>query len=77
MKTPKYLQVVGFMDLAGVNLTNSDPGGELDPHGADLRGNPLGGMVFSESAPGATNSTPVQVQEWNQSVFSSLLYKEN
>ncbi|KLO17170.1 hypothetical protein SCHPADRAFT_937208 [Schizopora paradoxa] len=42
-----YLQVVGFLDQTQVNLDASDEGGELDPHGADEQGNPLGGIVFT------------------------------
>jgi len=42
-----YVQVVGFIDQSLVNLDASDQGGELDPHGADEQGNPLGGIVFT------------------------------
>ncbi|KAL5486025.1 hypothetical protein ACEPAI_7069 [Sanghuangporus weigelae] len=42
-----YLQVVGFIDQTTVGLVASDAGGELDPHGADEQGNPLGGIVFT------------------------------
>lgn len=36
MKTPDYLQAVGFIDQTKINLQQGDYGGELDPHGADL-----------------------------------------
>lgn len=36
MKTPDYVQVVGFIDQTKINLKSDDYGGELDPHGADL-----------------------------------------
>ena len=36
MKTPAYVQVVGFIDQAQINMNSSDFGGEMDPHGADL-----------------------------------------
>ena len=36
MKTPDYLQAVGFIDQTKINLQQDDYGGELDPHGADL-----------------------------------------
>ena len=36
MKTPDYVQVVGFIDQAQININVSDYGGEMDPHGADL-----------------------------------------
>jgi len=42
-----YVQVVGYIDQTQVNLAASDEGGELDPHGADEQGNPLGGIVFT------------------------------
>ncbi|KAH9847204.1 hypothetical protein C2E23DRAFT_849297 [Lenzites betulinus] len=40
-KTPGYIQVVGFIDQTKINIQAGDGGGELDPHGADFRGNPL------------------------------------
>jgi hypothetical protein len=36
MKTPAYVQVVGFIDQAQININSLDYGGEMDPHGADL-----------------------------------------
>lgn len=36
MRTPDYVQVVGFIDQTQINLQSDDTGGELDPHGADL-----------------------------------------
>ena len=36
IKTPAYVQVVGFIDQAQINMNSSDFGGEMDPHGADL-----------------------------------------
>jgi len=42
-----YVQVVGFLDQSQVGLDPTDAGGELDPHGADEQGNPLGGLVYS------------------------------
>jgi hypothetical protein len=35
MKTPDYVQVVGFIDQKRINLFTDDTGGEMDPHGAD------------------------------------------
>jgi len=46
-KTPDYVQVVGFIDQTAINMEKGDYGGEMDPHGADLRGNPMGGILFS------------------------------
>src|SRR5688572_13020286 len=36
MKTPDYIQVVGFIDQTKINILEGDWGGEMDPHGADL-----------------------------------------
>ncbi|KAJ7484748.1 hypothetical protein FB451DRAFT_1555186 [Mycena latifolia] len=64
MKTPDYVQVVGFIEQTFINMVADDSGGELDPHGADLRGNPLGGLVYS-TAFGSDNNTYTQVIEWH------------
>ncbi|KAJ7229121.1 hypothetical protein GGX14DRAFT_488077, partial [Mycena pura] len=45
--TPDYVQVTGIGDLTLLNIPDADEGGELDPHGADGNGNPIGGIVFS------------------------------
>ncbi|KAJ7787173.1 manno protein [Mycena olivaceomarginata] len=63
MKTPDYVQVVGFIDQTKINLQADDSGGELDPHGADLRGNPLGSLVYSTAWGNGTEYT--QVIEWH------------
>ncbi|KAL0569257.1 hypothetical protein V5O48_012713 [Marasmius crinis-equi] len=64
MKTPDYIQVVGFVDQAMINIQTDDFGGELDPHGADLRGNPMGGLLYTQQF-----NTPsgqwTQVIEWH------------
>ncbi|GAA5842827.1 hypothetical protein JCM5353_008119 [Sporobolomyces roseus] len=65
MKTKGYIQITGYIDQTVLGLTKDDLGGELDPHGADLLGNPLGGLVFSAGLPSGDNSTEVQVVEWN------------
>lgn len=61
MRTPDYAQVVGFIDQSFINLQSDDFGGEMDPHGADLRGNPMGGIVFSTAFTGQFE----QVIEWH------------
>jgi hypothetical protein len=65
MRTPKYIQITGFIDQTSLDLTADDKGGELDPHGADLLGNPLGGLVYSNGLPSGDNKTYQQVSEWN------------
>lgn len=64
MRTPDYVQVVGFIDQSLINIQTGDFGGELDPHGADLRGNPLGGLVYSNAWSG-NNDSFTQVIEWH------------
>lgn len=67
MRTPDYLQVVGFIDQSKINIKSGDFGGELDPHGADLRGNPMGGLVYSNAfnASNGDNNTYIQAIEWH------------
>jgi len=64
MRTPAYVQVVGFIDQTKINIQGDDTGGELDPHGADLRGNPLGGLVYS-TAWSSDKKSFEQVIEWH------------
>ncbi|KAF9442753.1 hypothetical protein P691DRAFT_714059 [Macrolepiota fuliginosa MF-IS2] len=61
IKTPDYAQVVGFINQPLINLAADDFGGEMDPHGADLRGNPMGGIIFSTAFTGQFE----QVIEWH------------
>ncbi|TRM69842.1 hypothetical protein BD626DRAFT_448002 [Schizophyllum amplum] len=64
MRTSAYVQVIGFIDQTKINIQDGDYGGELDPHGADLRGNPMGGLVYS-TAFGPDNNTYTQMIEWH------------
>jgi len=66
--TSEYVQIAGFIKQSLVDMAIDDYGGELDPHGADLRGNPLGGLMYSNGWPtiGANNNTYTQVMDWNQ-----------
>ncbi|KAG2003664.1 macrophage activating glycoprotein [Coprinopsis cinerea AmutBmut pab1-1] len=61
IRTPSYVQAVGFLDQTKINVLAGDWGGEMDPHGADLRGNPMGGIVYSN----AWTGSPEQVIEWH------------
>ncbi|CAE6482761.1 unnamed protein product [Rhizoctonia solani] len=67
MRTKSYVQVVGHIKQTQINLAANDNGGEMDPHGADRRGNPLGGLVFSNAfaSNGGNNNTYQQVVEWH------------
>ncbi|KAH7923176.1 hypothetical protein BV22DRAFT_1106222 [Leucogyrophana mollusca] len=66
LKTSAYIQIAGFIDQTLVDMNAQDYGGELDPHGADLRGNPLGGLMYSNAFPsnGGNNNTYQQVIDW-------------
>jgi hypothetical protein len=59
VKTPDYVQVTGVGDFTKINIPKGDDGGELDPHGADGNGNPIGGLVYGNSF-GAN----LQYHEW-------------
>lgn len=67
MRTSAYIQVVGLIKNAALDLTATDSGGELDPHGADLAGNPLGGLVFSNAT--SSDGSITQISNWNLSVY--------
>ncbi|KAF8328096.1 uncharacterized protein EI90DRAFT_3155849 [Cantharellus anzutake] len=60
IQTPNYLQVTGIGDLTKLNIAKGDSGGELDPHGADGLGNPIGGLVFGYGDGGVLR----QYHEW-------------
>lgn len=62
IKTPGYIQAAGFIDQTQINLFANDSGGEMDPHGADLRGNPMGGLVYTDQWGG---SVPQQAPQWH------------
>lgn len=74
-RTPGYIQAVGHIDQSGIGLQPNDTGGEEDPHGADQRGNPLGGLMYSSAfntGGAAGNSTYTQVIEWSYFVGSGI-----
>ncbi|KAG8213492.1 hypothetical protein J3R82DRAFT_12031 [Butyriboletus roseoflavus] len=66
VKTPNYIQFVGFIDQVQINIAPNDYGGELDPHGADMRGNPLGALMYSNAFPSnnGNNNSYQQVSDW-------------
>lgn len=70
MKTPGYVQAVGYLDQTQIGLQASDEGGEEDPHGADQRGNPLGSLLFSTQFANNGTSNFTQVTEWSYFVGS-------
>ncbi|KAH9060325.1 hypothetical protein EDB83DRAFT_907050 [Lactarius deliciosus] len=67
VQTPDYVQITGVGDLTKINVPAGDAGGELDPHGADGNGNPIGGLVFSKAFTGQF----VQLHEWTNFVSAT------
>ncbi|KAI0317524.1 hypothetical protein OF83DRAFT_1083534 [Amylostereum chailletii] len=68
LRAPDYVMITGLLDQSLVNIQTDDPGGELDPHGQDLRGNPIGGLMYSTAFTGSAN----QVIEWVNFMGSNL-----
>jgi len=71
MRTSAYIQVTGSLNQEGIGMSPTDYGGELDPHGADLLGNPLGGLVFSDNLP-ASRGVITQGENWSSFVGAGL-----
>ncbi|KAI0090458.1 hypothetical protein BDY19DRAFT_887903 [Irpex rosettiformis] len=61
VQTPDFVQITGVGDLTLLNIPQGDDGGELDPHGADGNGNPIGSLVFSNAF---TKGDVEQIHEW-------------
>lgn len=64
IKTNDFVQVTGYGDFTSIHIKAKDEGGELDPHGADGRGNPHGGLVFSRNVKGQEGQW-IQLKEWS------------
>jgi len=64
LTTPDYIQITGFIDQTQINMQAADEGGELDPHGADEQGNPIGGLVFTNAWSNGNNNSFIQAVEW-------------
>ncbi|KZV66197.1 hypothetical protein PENSPDRAFT_541447, partial [Peniophora sp. CONT] len=60
VKTANYVMITGLIQQTNINIADGDFGGELDPGGQDLRGNPIGGLMYST----AFNSSAYQVNNW-------------
>jgi len=67
VQTPNYVQLTGIGDLTQINIPAGDAGGELDPHGADGNGNPIGSLVFTTAFTGQ----PEQAHEWTDFVSAT------
>ncbi|PWN36848.1 uncharacterized protein FA14DRAFT_183227 [Meira miltonrushii] len=64
IKTKDFVQVTGYGDFTSIHVKAGDEGGELDAHGADGRGNPHGGLVFTRNAKGYEGKW-IQSKEWS------------
>ncbi|KIK54481.1 hypothetical protein GYMLUDRAFT_900013 [Collybiopsis luxurians FD-317 M1] len=66
VQSPGYIQIVGFIDQTKLNIADGDYGGELDSGGQDGRGNPIGGLVYSNAFPSnnGDNSSYQQSRHW-------------
>jgi len=71
LNTSQYIQIVGFVDQTKININAQDYGGELDPHGQDLNGNPIGGLVYS-TAFSPDGVTIEQVNDWNMFIGGNV-----
>lgn len=65
VKTPGYLAFALNINGPLLYIQASDSGGELDPHGADARGNPIGSLMYTNAFGGST-SGETQAQEWHE-----------
>ena len=68
VKTPLYVQVMARGDFTKIGFQANDTGGELDPHGALDKGNPIGGNVTSN-----VTGKDVFYQEWMNYVGHDIL----
>lgn len=68
VKTPLYVQIMAFGDFTKINFKKGDYGGELDPHGATGKGNPIGGNVTSN-----VTGKDVSYQEWMNYISHEML----
>jgi len=71
LNNSNYIQFIGFVNQANINIYPGDFGGELDPHGQDLNGNPMGGLMYSTAF--STDGTTIeQIHDWNMFVGGNV-----
>ncbi|KZV83514.1 hypothetical protein EXIGLDRAFT_728241 [Exidia glandulosa HHB12029] len=71
IKTPSYVEVTGHIKQTFVNVPDGDFGGELDSGGQDTRGNPIGGLVYSNNLP-ASSGTYTQSRVWHEFIGGNI-----
>ncbi|KAF7292161.1 hypothetical protein MIND_01243200 [Mycena indigotica] len=66
VQTKSYIQIAGTFNQAMLGIGGTD-GGELDSGGQDGEGNPMGGLVYTNSFPAANgnNATFIQARHWS------------
>jgi len=66
IQSPGYIQIAGFINQELLNIQIGDYGGELDSGGQDGRGNPIGGLMYSNAfaSNNGDNSTYQQSNHW-------------
>lgn len=69
VSTPHYVQITAEGDFTKLKIKPGDEGGELDPHGYDGKGNPIGGLVFG----GFASGKPEQFADWTEFISDSEL----
>jgi len=74
IQTADYIEVTGYIQQNLIDMDPTDGGGEMDPHGADGRGNAIGGLMFSNAfaASAGNPSNYVQVREWHNFMGSGV-----
>lgn len=71
VRTPSYVAIVGYFNQEKLNIPANDEGGELDSGGQDMRGNPLGAMVYSNSLPSSMGQL-TQAPMWHAFLGSGM-----
>jgi hypothetical protein len=71
--TSQYVQITGKLKQSQINVSPGDAGGEYDPHGADGKGNPIGGIVLNKGKDGKV----VQFAEWTQFIGNDMVSSPN
>ncbi|KAJ6456592.1 hypothetical protein C8R47DRAFT_186978 [Mycena vitilis] len=71
LKTDFYLPIIATGDFTMLNIAPGDEGGELDPHGAEGTGNPVGGNVTTNIVDGVDKT----IAEWMLYMSTNQFYE--
>ncbi|EJD40736.1 hypothetical protein AURDEDRAFT_115776 [Auricularia subglabra TFB-10046 SS5] len=64
IRTQSYIEFTGHIKQSLINVPDDDAGGELDSGGQDQRGNPIGGVAYSDNLP-STPGAITQSRVWH------------